>query len=274
MSLQSVTFKDNVFEFNNQYYRQIHGTAMGTKAAPTYACLYMWDLELDFFNKARIPKSKPSLWYRYIDDIIMIREDSYKELMDFLEELNHFNLHIKFTWTISQTQATFLDVDLKKTKFDDTWIISTKTHIKPTNTHQYVMRNSCHHPGTYKGIVLREVTRHIRNTTFPEFADLDINNLLTKFYQRGYRDKEMQCWIQESAKRQQLEEKQQSKNGNRPNFVTTYTGCHKQLLRIIQDNWHMVREDSELRRRLGQDPPRMVYRRGANIADKLVKARI
>ena len=23
--------KDNVFEFNNKYYRQIHGTAMGTK---------------------------------------------------------------------------------------------------------------------------------------------------------------------------------------------------------------------------------------------------
>ena len=106
--------KDNVFEFNNQYYRQIHGTATGTKAAPSYACLYMWDLELDFFNKTRVTKSKPALWYRYIDDIIMICEDSYKELMDFLEELNQFNSHIKFTWTISQTTATFLDLNLKK----------------------------------------------------------------------------------------------------------------------------------------------------------------
>ncbi|XP_062520431.1 uncharacterized protein LOC134195423 [Corticium candelabrum] len=103
--------KDNVFQFNNKYYRQIHGTAMGTKAAPTYACLYMWDLEIDFF-KARILKPKPTLWYRYIDDIIMIWDDSHEELMDFLEELNHFNPHIKYTWTISQMQVTFLDLDL------------------------------------------------------------------------------------------------------------------------------------------------------------------
>ena len=240
--------KDNVFQFNNKYYRQIHGTAMGTKAAPTYACLYMWDLEIDFF-KARILKPKPY-------GIIMIWDDSHEELMDFLEELDHFNPHIKYTWTISQMQATFLDLDLNKIKIDDSWIISTKTHTKSTNTHHYVMRNSCHHPGTFKGIVLGEITRYRRNTTFPEVADSDIANLFKKFYQRGYSDKEIRCWVLESARRQR-EEKLQSKNNNRSNFVTTYTGCHRSLPRIIQDGWRIVRENSELFRRLGDVPPRM-----------------
>ena len=199
--------KDNVFQFNNKYYRQIHGTAMGTKAAPTYACLYMWDFEIDFFNKARISKPKPTLWYRYIDDIIMIWDNSYDELMDFLEELNHFNPHIKFTWTFSQTQVTFLDLDLNKIKIDETWMISTRTHTKSTNAHQYVMRNSCHPQGTFKGIVLGETTRYRRNTTFPEVADSDVANLLKKFDQRGYKDKELQRWVKESDKRQQSEEK-------------------------------------------------------------------
>ena len=63
-------------------------------------------------------------------------------------------------------------------------------------------------------------------------------------------------------------------NNNRPNFVTTYTGCHKYLPRIIHQNWQTVRENFELCRRLGDDPPRMAYRRGVNIADKLVKARL
>ena len=252
---------------------------MGTKAAPTYACLYMWDFEIDFFNKARISKPKPTLWYRYIDDIIMIWDNSYDELIDFLEELNHFNPHIKFTWTFSQTQVTFLDLDLNKIKIDDTWMISTRTHTKSTNAHQYVMCNSCHPPGTLKGIVLGETTRYRRNTTFPEVADSDVANLLKKFGQRGYKDKELQRWVKESDKRQQSEEKlrptnNNNNNNNRPNFVTTYTGCHKYLSRIIHQNWQTVRENFELCRRLGDDPPRMAYRRGVNIADKLVKARL
>ena len=33
----------NYFEFNDKSYVQTHGTAMGTKMAPTYANIFMWD---------------------------------------------------------------------------------------------------------------------------------------------------------------------------------------------------------------------------------------
>ena len=35
----------NNFEFDNNYYIQLHGTAMGTRMAPAYANLFMGDLE-------------------------------------------------------------------------------------------------------------------------------------------------------------------------------------------------------------------------------------
>ena len=33
--------KNNTFEFNNQIKQQISGTAIGTKCAPSYACIFM-----------------------------------------------------------------------------------------------------------------------------------------------------------------------------------------------------------------------------------------
>ena len=43
--LTKLVLKNNVFEFNNNYYLQIQGTAMGTKMAPAYANLFMGKLE-------------------------------------------------------------------------------------------------------------------------------------------------------------------------------------------------------------------------------------
>ena len=44
------TVLKNVFEFNNRYYLQIQGTAMGTKMVPAYANLFMGKLEQKLTN--------------------------------------------------------------------------------------------------------------------------------------------------------------------------------------------------------------------------------
>ena len=41
------------FVFNNEIYRQIKGTAMGTKVAPTYANLVMGYFEMTLYKKNR-----------------------------------------------------------------------------------------------------------------------------------------------------------------------------------------------------------------------------
>ena len=42
--------KNNFFEFNGSVKQQVSGTAIGTKCAPTYACIYMDEVETEFLE--------------------------------------------------------------------------------------------------------------------------------------------------------------------------------------------------------------------------------
>ena len=59
----------NVFSFNNQFYQQLHGVAMGTKVAPALATIYLAQIEEEFLLNS---PHKPVIWYQYIDDILKI----------------------------------------------------------------------------------------------------------------------------------------------------------------------------------------------------------
>ena len=60
---------NNIFEFNSRAYQQKSGTAIGTKFAPTYAWIYMDEVEQKFLETQ---SKKPLIWLRYIDDIFFI----------------------------------------------------------------------------------------------------------------------------------------------------------------------------------------------------------
>ena len=54
MELAEVVLKNNIFEFDENTFKQKRGTAMGTKFAPPYAILFMADFEkkmLESFEK-------------------------------------------------------------------------------------------------------------------------------------------------------------------------------------------------------------------------------
>ena len=59
----------NNFRFNGKNYLQIGGTAMGTRLAPSFANIYVYHFEGNFVYPY---PHKPTVWYRYIDDIFMI----------------------------------------------------------------------------------------------------------------------------------------------------------------------------------------------------------
>ena len=60
--------KNNYFELNKQIKQQISGTAIGTKLAPPYACLFMDKIETAFLETQEL---QPLVWFRYIDDIFL-----------------------------------------------------------------------------------------------------------------------------------------------------------------------------------------------------------
>ena len=59
----------NNFIFGGDHYLQLHGTAMGTKMASSYAKLFMGRLETHLLE---VVAKKPSIWWQYIDDVFTI----------------------------------------------------------------------------------------------------------------------------------------------------------------------------------------------------------
>ena len=68
VKMEEFVLKNNYFQFNDKVKQQISGTAIGMKFAPTYACLFMDQVETDFL---RAQEKVRLVWFRYIDNIFL-----------------------------------------------------------------------------------------------------------------------------------------------------------------------------------------------------------
>eukprot|EP00061_Rhincodon_typus_P002789 g18472.t1 len=84
--------------------------AMGTCMSPSYACLFVGHVEQSLFRSYTGTISH--LFLRYIDDCIGTASCSHKELEQFINFTNTFYPNLKFTWTISDTSLSFLDLSV------------------------------------------------------------------------------------------------------------------------------------------------------------------
>lgn len=142
--------KCNTFSFNGKLYQQINGIAMGTPIAPTLANIFMSDVE-EFLETQVF---KPLVYKRYIDDIFMIWTHGQQKLDTFYANYNAFHPNVKFDITSSATEIDYLDLTIfVPNNFNTTRTLATRTHIKPTNTFQYIHFTS-HHPLAVKKSVL------------------------------------------------------------------------------------------------------------------------
>ena len=66
MTLLMFVLTMNVFIFNGSYYHQLWGTAMGTRVAPSYACIFMGFLEIALLGAWTGTKLR--MYRRYIHD--------------------------------------------------------------------------------------------------------------------------------------------------------------------------------------------------------------
>ena len=149
-----IVLEENSFYFDGQIYRQIKGTAMGTKVAPTYANLVMGYLEKQLYDKTEETFNLDfrnyiiEHWKRYLDDCIIFWSRSMEDLNTFKMLLNSLHPSIKFTMESSQIELPFLDILIKKS---GTKII-TDIYYKQTDTHQYLNFHSCHPSHTKRNI--------------------------------------------------------------------------------------------------------------------------
>ena len=84
IELAECVLKNNILEHNTSFYKQLRGTAIGTKMASPYAIIFMGDLDKTFLKTM-------------IKNISMLWEHGEKELENFLEFPNCYHPIIKFT---------------------------------------------------------------------------------------------------------------------------------------------------------------------------------
>ena len=159
-ALLEISLKNNDFKFGDQHYRQCYGTSMGKIYAPTYANIFMANWEYEIMKKA---KRKPDFYRRFIDDAILIWQDSIESLHQFLQLCNSFDESIKISWEINQITCNFLDVTIfKGSRFLHHNILDTKVYFKATDTHELLDKKSYHPRHIFKSIVKSQLIRYRR----------------------------------------------------------------------------------------------------------------
>ncbi len=124
------------------------------------------------------------MWLRYIDDILLILEDTHLVLAKLLTHLNARISSIKFH---SYNSIDFLDLTLfKGPRFAATGILDIKPFAKLINPHAYLHFSSGHHRSVTLGLVKGEFVRTLRKSSLPEIYASAVTDLTDWFLNKGY----------------------------------------------------------------------------------------
>ena len=256
----------NNFIFNNKHYLQIKGTAMGTRAAPNYANLFMGEFEEKYVYGS---KWKRYLTYygRFIDDIFIIWNGSEEELKHFISHMNAVHNSIKFTSKQSNSEIEFLDVLVRK---DSKGYLSTDIYQKPTDTHSYLNYKSAHPPHCKKSIPFSQFIRLQRICSDKEHLRTRLNEFIRHFSHCGYRKGELRKTAELVFDNSYT--KKDKKPANKYRLITTYNELLPDIRSLCTEHWKMTRTNEKCREFL-KDSPQVAYKRNKNIKDHLVKAK-
>ncbi|CAJ0968585.1 unnamed protein product [Ranitomeya imitator] len=130
LDLLNLVLRENFFLFEDDFFVQTCGTAMGSNVAPAYANLYMDHFEREHVYANPIFQQNALVWYRYIDDIFCIWQGNHTSLQGFYDAINTTLPELTFTLTHHDSEITFLDTKVLKNPLG---ILSTDLYSKPTD---------------------------------------------------------------------------------------------------------------------------------------------
>ncbi|CAF4283396.1 unnamed protein product [Adineta steineri] len=160
--LASVVLKENVFVYDNKFYHQTTGGAMGSSFTLTLANIFMWQWQKGLVRR---PDITGEFFGRYIDDIFMTWNRSEHELRKLLDQANTWHPNIKLDYKIGQS-LPFLDVLLT----NNHGILATSVYHKPNAEPYVVPFNSDHPRHVFVNIIQTLLTRAVRySSTFDIF---------------------------------------------------------------------------------------------------------
>ncbi len=182
----TLILQGNTFEFTAKHFKQVKDVAMGTPVAPTLANFFMGKVEKDALLSWT--RTQPIVWLRFIDDILVILEDTPEILEALVSHLNKQVSSIKFTSEYSQNSIDFLDLTIfKGPRYEKTGILDIRPYSKAIDAHAYLYFSSAHHKSIIRGLVKGEMIRVLRRSLSPEIFAQGMRDLEQWFLDRGYR---------------------------------------------------------------------------------------
>lgn len=183
LALLDICLNINDFMFDDRFFIQLCGTAMGKTFAPHLANIYMLKFDEAARNGFHI---KPLLYYRFLDDIFFIWPGTREELDAYREFLNNIIDGISITMCVRHQVIEFLDTRIFKKHLPSGCILSTCVYFKPTDTHQLLHGSSAHPRHTTRGILKSQLIRFKRISSSRYEYDYACKTLFDVLSKRGY----------------------------------------------------------------------------------------
>lgn len=162
--------------YNDNYYLQIKGTAMGTPFAVAYSCIFLHHHEQSILASL---KFKPLYFKRFIDDIFIIVHAA-TQATKFIEHYTSASKNITLTSDIGYS-INFLDLTIfKGPRFTSSQLLDIKIYQKPNNAYMYIHTSSFHKEAVHINLYKSELLRYRLSCT----QDDDFENIKQLFFLR------------------------------------------------------------------------------------------
>ena len=245
---------------------------MGTRLAPSFANIYMNHFEE---THVYIYPFKPTVWFRYIDDIFMVWDHGLDELNTFIQYLNTCNDNIKFSSEISEEKLNFLDVTVKV----ENQSLVTDLYTKPTDRNTYLPYNSAHPRHCMKGLPYGQFLRIRRICSKEEDFIRHAAKKAAQLIQKGYPKEDLLESLLKSHNRDRgmllkppvVEDTKDEKVD--VFLTTTYNKTFPGLRNQVESTWDLLGRSSTTRH-ISETNLKVSYRRPKNLRDHLVRSKL
>lgn len=175
LTLLNFSLSQDFFVFNEKFYQQPEGLAMGSCLSPFLADLFMDNLEINHILK----NTEIKHYFRYVDDCFLLIEGNSDIANILLNKINTVHPSIKFTLEIENNQSlNFLDLTIVRSNTN----LHFKIYRKPTQT-DHVIHNTSNHPHQHKMAAFNCYVYRLLNIPMSE---LDYKNEVSILKQIAY----------------------------------------------------------------------------------------
>ena len=252
--LQVVMFC-NCFSFNEKFFRQTNGIAMGTSCAPSFANVNLGFKEQFVDSIARLstnPVDGLIFYVRYIDDIFLVFKGSKTACQSCLDDLSTKLQPFKIDWKINSSfsPTPFLDAEFFFEQGFGPVGVQSRVFRKKMNQHQYIPWSSAHPDTVKKAFVKAELTRYMIISSTKKLFEEKVSEFMQALGRRGYPPVILHVWkkqVQYEDRQYSLSKRKDSVRGLPLLLHSTYDEVWeyldlKKVFNVMRDEWMKCEE--------------------------------